>query len=167
MLAAHAPALQMPAFEWESITTVYLQYAADVRLDRPFLALVDQPDAGHWGQFVFDRGQLNAGDAGLLAVVVSASGPALDLGNDGLPPQIAAQLAQALGRPALSAPLWSKVISEKRATFACTPGLQRPPNDVGIPGLALAGDYTASDYPATLESAVRSGVAAAALVGWR
>jgi len=167
LLAPHAPALQIPAFEWESITTVYLQYAADVRLDRPFLALVDQPEAGHWGQFVFDRGQLNAADAGLLAVVISASGPALDLGNDSLPPKVAAQLAQALSRPALGSPVWTKVISEKRATFACTPGLQRPSNDTGVGGLALAGDYTASDYPATLESAVRSGVAAASLVGWR
>ena len=39
-----------------------------------------------------------------------------------------------------------------------------PANDIGLPALALAGDYTASDYPATLESAVRSGVAAARLV---
>ena len=56
------------------------------------------------------------------------------------------------------------MISEKRATFACTPDLQRPSNDIGIEGLALAGDYTASDYPATLETAVRSGTAAARLV---
>lgn len=164
LLAPHAPAAAIPAFEWESITTIYLQYPAEVSLGRPFFALLDQPDAGHWGQFVFDRGQLNAADAGLLAVVISASGPALDLGNDSLPPQIAAQLAQALRRPALTAPLWTRVISEKRATFSCTPGLQRPGNDVGVAGLALAGDYTASDYPATLESAVRSGVAAAALL---
>ena len=167
LLAPHAPAAQIPAFEWEAITTVYLQYAPGVRLERPFLALVDQADLGHWGQFVFDRGQLNAADAGLLAVVISASGPALGLGKDSLPPLVASQLAQALRRPELAAPLWTRVISEKRATFACTPGLQRPANDVGVDGLALAGDYTASDYPATLESAVRSGVAAAALVGWR
>jgi len=56
------------------------------------------------------------------------------------------------------------VITEKRATFACTPGLARPGNDTGLPGLALAGDYTASDYPATLESAVRSGIGAARAV---
>jgi len=54
------------------------------------------------------------------------------------------------------------VISEKRATFSCTPGLVRPANDLGVPGLALAGDYTAGDYPATLEGAVRSGIKAAA-----
>ena len=167
LLAPHAPAMTMPAFEWESITTVYLQYAADLKLARPFFALVDEPHAGHWGQFVFDRGQLNGDDGGLLAVVISASGAALDLGNEVLPPQVAAQLAQTLQRPELAAPLWTRVISEKRATFACTPDLQRPANDVGVAGLALAGDYTASDYPATLESAVRSGVAAARLVSWR
>jgi squalene-associated FAD-dependent desaturase len=167
LIAPHAPALALPAFDWESITTVYLQYSAETRLARPFFALVDEPEAGHWGQFVFDRGQLGSDDAGLLAVVISASGPALDLGNDSLPPKVAAQLAHALRQPTLGTPLWTRVISEKRATFACTPELQRPSNDVGVSGLALAGDYTASDYPATLESAVRSGVAAAALVGWR
>jgi hypothetical protein len=57
----------------------------------------------------------------------------------------------------------TQVISEKRATFACTPGLDRPGNATGLSGLALAGDYTACDYPATLESSVRSGLAAAAL----
>jgi uncharacterized protein with NAD-binding domain and iron-sulfur cluster len=41
--------------------------------------------------------------------------------------------------------------------------MDRPVNTTGLPGLVLAGDYTACDYPATLESAVRSGLAAAAL----
>ena len=161
---AQAQAGIVPAFEWEAITTVYLQYAAAVRLPRIFLALQDAPEAGHWGQFVFDRGQLNEQDAGLLAVVVSASGAALAQGNEALATQVATQLAEVLRMPALAAPQWSRVISEKRATFACTPDLQRPSNDIGIEGLALAGDYTASDYPATLETAVRSGTAAARLV---
>jgi squalene-associated FAD-dependent desaturase len=158
----HAAAI--PDFEWEPITTVYLQYAPEVRLARPFLALLDDADAGHWGQFVFDRGQLAPSDAGLLAVVVSTSGPALELDNEALAAQVAAQIAQVLDMPKLSTPRWSRVISEKRATFACTPGLVRPTNDIGIAGLALAGDYTASDYPATLETAVRSGTAAARLI---
>lgn len=164
LLAPLSPASILPAFGWEAITTVYLQYAASVRLPRIFLALLDAPEAGHWGQFVFDRGQLNGEDAGLLAVVVSASGSALEQGSEALALQVAAQLAQVLHMPALATPQWSRVISEKRATFACTPDLHRPSNDIGIEGLALAGDYTASDYPATLESAVRSGTAAARLI---
>lgn len=152
---------QLDAFTYEPITTCYLQYPADVRLDQPFYALVDHPAASHWGQFVFDRGQLDPSQAGWLAVVISASGEAVALGQQALARQVAAQLAQVLDRPQLAQPLAHQVISEKRATFACTPGLSRPGNDVGIARLAIAGDYTASDYPATLEAAVRSGAAAA------
>jgi uncharacterized protein with NAD-binding domain and iron-sulfur cluster len=56
------------------------------------------------------------------------------------------------------------VIAERRATFACVPNLARPQNRTPLPDFHLAGDYTASDYPATIESAVRSGVAAARLI---
>jgi len=53
-----------------------------------------------------------------------------------------------------------RTIVEKRATFRCTPLLDRPPASVA-PGLAVAGDYVEGPYPATLEGAVRSGTAAA------
>ncbi len=56
------------------------------------------------------------------------------------------------------------MIAERRATFSCRPGLVRPGNATAVAGFVLAGDYTASDYPATLEAAIRSGVAAANLV---
>ncbi len=156
----------LTAFEPEAITTCYLQYGADVQLELPFFALLDDPAAQHWGQFVFDRGQLDARQAGLLAVVVSASGGAAELGQPALSAAIAAQLAAVLRQPELSHPQWSRVITEKRATFACAPGLVRPGNATGLAGLVIAGDYTASDYPATLESAVRSGAGAAAAL-WR
>ncbi|MQA37201.1 hydroxysqualene dehydroxylase HpnE [Rugamonas aquatica] len=155
---------QLIAFESEAITTCYLQYDTATRLDLPFFALLDDPDNHQWGQFVFDRGQLDAGQAGLLAVVISASGSAAAQSQDLLAEAVAVQLAVAFQRPELGRPQWFKVITEKRATYACTPGLLRPSNDSGLPGLAIAGDYTAGDYPATLESAVRSGVAAAALL---
>jgi squalene-associated FAD-dependent desaturase len=155
---------QLLGFEYEPITTCYLRYPAATRLARPFYALADDPAAGHWGQFVFDRGQLDTGQAGVLAVVISASGAAAALGQAALADQVAAQLATAFADPALLQPQWSQVITEKRATFACTPGLIRPPHSTGLPGLVLAGDYTASDYPGTLEAAVRSGLGAAALL---
>lgn len=157
-------ARQLMSFEYEPITTVYLQYAPATGLDLPFYALVDDPQRGHWGQFVFDRGQLALSQAGLLSVVISASGSAAALDRTELAIAVAGQLAAVFSRPELGNPTWSQVITEKRATFACTPGLQRPGHGVGLPGLALAGDYTASDYPATLEAAVRSGVGAARAV---
>jgi len=161
---AAGTAALLGAFTYEPIVTCYLQFDPALRLTLPMYALADDAAAGHWGQFVFDRGQLDASQAGLLAVVVSAAAAATALDQGALAQAIAAQLATTLRLPALQQPAWTQVIAEKRATFACTPGLVRPSNDIGVAGLALAGDYTASDYPATLESAVRSGIAAAAFM---
>jgi squalene-associated FAD-dependent desaturase len=149
------------AFAHEPITTCYLQYDEHVGLPVPFYALIDDPARQAWGQFVFDRGQLDTAQKGLLAIVVSASGEAIELGHDALTDALTRQLADALNNEALLQPRWSRVITEKRATFSCRPGLQRPATETGLPGLALAGDYCASDYPATLETAVRSGLQAA------
>ncbi|HEX5341432.1 MAG TPA: hydroxysqualene dehydroxylase HpnE [Duganella sp.] len=155
---------QLTAFEPEAITTVYLQYDVATRLDLPFYALLDDPYNHQYGQFVFDRGQLDAAQAGLLAVVISASGAAAAQPQELLAEAVAVQLAVVFQRPELGRPDWFKVITEKRATYASAPGLIRPANATGLPGLVLAGDYTAGDYPATLEMAVRSGVAAARLL---
>ena len=100
----------------------------------------------------------------MLAVVVSAAAEAASLERDTLAKQIAVQLAHVFDTPDLAQPVWHQVISEKRATFSCTPNLQRPTNQTSHAGLVLAGDYTDCDYPATLESAVRSGAAAAQLL---
>jgi len=133
-------------------------------LAQPFFALLDDEESGRWGQFVFDRGWLDAKQAGLLAVVVSASRQAIAFGHDALARSVGEQLAEVFRNPRLASPRWTKVISEKRATFSCTPALLRPSNETGIKGLVLAGDYTASEYPATLEAAVQSGMRAAALL---
>jgi squalene-associated FAD-dependent desaturase len=162
-----ATAAQLYAFEYEPISTIYLQYAPGLRLPLPFCALADDPAKGEWGQFVFDRAQLDPGQDALLAVVVSAASEAAALDQEALGRAVAAQLAASFGQPALAEPRWTRVLTEKRATFACTPGLARPANATALPGLVLAGDYTAGDYPATLESAVRSGLAAARLAAGR
>jgi hydroxysqualene dehydroxylase len=148
---------KLASFDYEPITTCYLQYGDDVRLAQPLYAL---DDTHGWGQFVFDRGQLDVGHAGMLSVVISASREAAELDQETLASAVARQLTDVLRLPALASPRWNRVITEKRATFACVPGLARPDNATCLPGLALAGDYTASDYPATLESAVRSALGA-------
>lgn len=152
------------SFDYEAITTCYLQYAPSVRLPAPMLALIDDPDSQCWGQFVFDRGQLDDKQAGLLALVISASGAATESGAQSLETSVAQQLAHDLHMPKLGTPVWSKAITEKRATFACIPDMQRPPNATAHRGLWLAGDYTESEYPATIEGAVRSGLKVAVAI---
>ena len=155
--AALAPTRQnIAAFSFEPIYTCYLQYPRSVAMRRPMTGF----DGGTI-QWVFDRGRLN-GAAGLLAAVISARGAHQSFSQDALAGAVHRELAAFL--PGLSQPLWSRVIAEKRATFSCRPGVTRPENKTAVRNLYLAGDYTASDYPATLESAVRSGVLAARLV---
>jgi len=154
-LIAPLPAMQataevVRALRHEPIHTVYLRYPAETRLAEPMLGL-----AHGLGQWVFDRGQLG-GPAGLLAVVISAHGAHEALDHAALAREVASQLRAILGLKA--APLWQRVIAERRATFACTPDLNRPAWRTPLPGLYLAGDYVAGDYPATIEGAVRSGV---------
>ncbi len=146
-------AAQVTAFSYEPIVTAYLAYPESVRLPQPMLGHAD----GNL-QWLFDRGQLG-GPVGLLAAVISARGRHQDLPPDQLVAQLHEEIRGIL--PNLPAPLWSRVIVEKRATFACTPGLVRPAMQTPQAGLLLAGDYIASDYPATIESAVRSGINAA------
>ena len=148
-------------FFYEPITTCYLQYANTLSLARPFFALIDDAASKHWGQFIFDRGQLHQDQQGLMAVVISASSQACELSHSELAQDIARQIAKDFKNSEMATPLWHQIISEKRATFSCTPGLKRPGNQTNISGLLIAGDYTDCDYPATLESAVRSGVKAA------
>ena len=154
-LAGLVPALasQVEHFEWEPIVTSYFSYPAAVQLPGPMMG-VD----GGLAQWLFDRGQL-CGQSGLIAAVISARGRHLDLPTADLERGIHQEIARLV--PQLPAPLAVQTITEKRATFACVPGLQRPAMNTGSPGLWLAGDYVAGDYPATLEGAVRSGVAAA------
>lgn len=152
------------ALSHEPITTCYLQYAQGIRLERPFFALEENVAAARFGQFAFDRGQLDPSQSGMLAVVISCSTEAIAVGHDVLAAAVAQQLADAFHLPALSRPSWSQVITEKRAGFSCRPALLRPVNQTSAAGLLLAGDYTAGEYPATIEGAVRSGRAAAHLI---
>jgi hypothetical protein len=125
-----------------------VQYDPAFQLDKPLLALADGP-----AQFVFDRGQSH-GQSGLLAYVASAT---TDLSADWLDrAEIQLERITQLGLPR-----WRKSIVEKQATFSCVPNMARPAVRTAHPRIFLAGDYTASPFPATLESATRSGVQSA------
>ena len=164
--SAFAPALPealdaIDDFAYQPICTVYLKYDVDLPLPRGFTALLDDAGQRDYGQWAFDRGALDPANRGVVAVVVSASGAQDDEPLSALCEAVARQLTRELGLPR---PRAARAIVEKRATLAARPGLRRPPNATRIPGFVLAGDWTASDYPSTLESAVRSGLAAARLL---
>ena len=145
-------------YHYEPIGTVYLGYPAGLRLPFPMLGM-ELGSQERLGQWVFDRGQL--GDAeGVMGCVLSAQGAWDERNNDALAATLHVELQETLQHP-LPQPLWHQVIRERRATFSCRPGLPRPESRTPRRGVWLAGDYTCADYPATLESAVRSGVAAA------
>ena len=154
----------LPASDWlalaeglqyEAIATVYA-LAPGYQLPEPMLAL--DSSAAHPAQFVFDRSQLG-GPAGLLAFVISAS----QQGSQEIARQVTAQANDQLGISDITV---LQTVVEKRATFACTPGLQRPGQHVTLtsPGLLACGDYVNGPYPATLEGAVRSGLQAARML---
>ena len=147
---------QIDNLEHQPIYTVYLQYPVHVRLPHPMIGLHQ-----HISQWLFDKGRI-AGHHGLIAAVISAEGIHQELSQEELARKVIAELQHEFGIDAN--PEWFKVIAEKRATFCCAPNLHRPSQQTALPNLLLAGDYTAGDYPATLEGAVLSGLRCADLL---
>lgn len=148
--------MQIESLQHQPIYTVYLKYPVEVRLPHPMLGLHQR-----YSQWLFDKGQI-AGQHGLLAAVISAEGIHLELTQEELAQKVVAELREEFGIVEL--PEWFRVIAEKRATFTCAPSLNRPSQQTALPCLLLAGDYTAGDYPATLEGAVLSGLRCAELL---
>lgn len=146
---------RIAAIDDRPICTVYLRYDPATRVD-PALLGCD----GTLTQWVVDR--RIAGQPGVLAAIISADGEHMSWTREQLAERVATELAQIL--PGLGEPDAVQVIREKRATFAATPAVERlrPGVDAAAtPGVCLAGDWTATGLPATLEGAVRSGYAAA------
>lgn len=150
-VALQTIARNLEQFTYEPICTVYLRYPAHVTLNTGMAGFT-----GTLTQWLIDRAHCE--QPGLLTAVISARGAHMDLDNEALIQRVRAEIA--LYYPAWPAPYDAMVIREKRATFACRVGINalRPANATPVRGLWLAGDYTATGYPATLEGAVRSGV---------
>jgi squalene-associated FAD-dependent desaturase len=135
------------------IVSVHLWF--DRRILEPPLAALLGSDA-HW---VFDRGALTGHEPGQYLTVVSSGVPELlEIRGKALVDTIASQLTERLGSAEL---LWSRVSREPYATIALRPGTQRPGVETRRPNVLRAGAWTDTGWPATMESAVRSGRLAA------
>ena len=144
-----------PTFEDSPIVSVHLWFDRKL-LPQPLAAFLDS-DA-HW---VFDRGALTGHEPerGQYLTVVSSGAPELlEVRGRGLVETMAGQLTERLGDAEL---LWSRVSREPYATIALRPGVERPGVETSRPNVVRAGTWTDTGWPATMESAVRSGRAAA------
>jgi squalene-associated FAD-dependent desaturase len=144
-----------PGLEDSPIVSVHLWFDRPL-LTTPLAALLAS-DA-HW---VFDRGALTGHkpERGQYLTVVSSGAPELlEVRGRELVEQIAGQLTERLGAAEL---LWSRVSREPYATIALRPGVVRTGVETSRPGVVRAGAWTDTGWPATMESAVRSGRRAA------
>ena len=160
-------ASQLDHFIAAPITTIHLWYDRPV-IDVDHAVLLDTRI-----QWIFTKSRIrrwHAERGTYLELVISASWAELKMGREEI---LAAALEElALFFPAVKGAelVKSGVLKEARATFSVTPGLDqyRPSQTTQWPGLYLAGDWTATEWPSTMEGAVRSGrLAAGALAGDR
>jgi hydroxysqualene dehydroxylase len=100
-----------------------------------------------------------------ISVTVSAANALVDTDREALARAFWADIATVHGLPVEIAP-W-RIVKERRATFAATPeqNAKRPPSKTRWRNLALAGDWTSTGLPATIEGAIRSGKTAAGVIG--
>jgi len=101
---------------------------------------------------------------GRLSVTISAGDRLIDTPREQLAAAIWGEVARVTGLPA-ALPPW-QIVRERRATFAATPAqdAKRPPARTAWRNLVLAGDWTDTGLPATIEGAIRSGNYAADLI---
>jgi squalene-associated FAD-dependent desaturase len=141
------------------IVTVNLWFDGPVTAGR-FVGLVDGPM--HW---VFDKSAIFGERAGHLSVVASGAAEIAGLGNTDITRLAVAQIERALPAVRSRRLVRSVVVREPRATFSLAPGAPaRPAARTGLDGFYLAGDWTDTGLPGTIESAVESGHRAAGLV---
>lgn len=142
--------------EHSPITSVHLWW------DRPFLDLPHVVLVDCLGQWIFPRGRQSDGSC-YLQIVVSAARPLRDLGHEEVQLRIVEELCHLFPQARRAKLLRGRVITEHGATFSAVPGVDRwrPGQATPIENLFVAGDWTLTGWPATMEGAVRSGYLAA------
>jgi squalene-associated FAD-dependent desaturase len=146
------------AMEASPIVTVNLWFDRAV-IAEPFVGL-----PGRAFQWVFDKRTVFGTEASHLSLVSSGASPIVNMTNDDLVALAHAELLDAVSSIRAATLVRGTVVREPRATFSLAPGQPlRPTTETPIRGLYLAGDWTDTGLPATIESAVRSGHRAADL----
>jgi squalene-associated FAD-dependent desaturase len=142
--------------ETSPITSVHVWFDRPV-LSRPHFVLLDS--VGHW---VFDRGRMENGGH-YVQVVVSAARQLREFDNEEIGQRIVTELRRVFPTAIAAKVLRARVVVEHAATFSAVPGVDRwrPAQTSPLDNLFVAGDWTATGWPATMESAVRSGYLAA------
>lgn len=159
-----APLLDaLRGYRHRPIATLTVRVAGRVHLPAPIVMLDDDAGAARHGQWLFDRSALLGlpGPDTELTVVASDAAALAALPREAACQALLQQLRAELPLPPVRA---QRLLIDKRATFAATPGLVRAANATPWPRLVLAGDWTDTGYPGVLEGAVRSGNAAARLL---
>jgi squalene-associated FAD-dependent desaturase len=125
-----------------------------------FKAEIDPGEAGFWG-LIGGTAEWAFVKPGVLSVTISAANRFAGTDPAEMAARVWTDLAKAFGLPAVTPPY--RVVVEKRATFAATPAQlkKRPQTRTRNPNLVLAGDWTDTGLPATIEGAIRSGNRAA------
>jgi squalene-associated FAD-dependent desaturase len=145
--------------EVSPITSVHLWF------DRPVTELPHAVLIDCLGQWVFNRGEVRPGEH-YLQVVVSAAREVRALGGEEVQRRIVEEIKRLFPPAATATLLRGRVVTEHAATFSAVPGVDRwRPGPVSpLENLFVAGDWTATGWPATMEGAVRSGYRAAEAV---
>ena len=156
LVERHACFSNLRNLEVSPITSVHCWF------DRPATRLPHIVLMDSVGQWVFNRGEVAPGEF-YVQVVVSAARRFRGLGRDEVERQVVAELRKLLPDLAAANLLRARVVTEQAATFSAVPGVDRwrPPQTTPIANLMIAGDWTATGWPATMEGAVRSGYLAA------
>ena len=141
------------------IVTVNLWFDGPV-MEQQFVGLVDAPI--HW---IFNKAAIVGEHTTHLAVVTSGADALAAAGNDEVTRLTLGHVERVLPGARGRKLLRSVVVRERRATFSLAPGgPARPAAETALPGFVLAGDWTDTGLPATIEGAVVSGHRAADLV---
>jgi len=142
-----------------SIVNIHLWYDRPV-MDLDFAAFVNSDV-----QWVFNKSKMwhLAGDSQYLDISLSGARHYIDLPNEELAERFTHELRRLFPKARQARVERCLVVKQPQATFAAVPGSakHRLPCRTSIENLFLAGDWTATGWPATMESAVRSGLACA------